>query len=311
MQLSPNSLIPVSYTTSIPGDTTLYFVQAVLRDTQSGKTLQTLNLTNVSSTPNRYQGSFSPVSDPSGLGRAVDVTISVYTDSGHTTLSPNYQILQLNYVILQPWIQNFGMGGGMNIDYVKLQEMFDGSRVGNEEIGNEVARKVKRTKVDYDKIDEMVGSKMEKNRSSLSSELKGHATNLSKIMSDALSAVSGLREDHNKNVSDLGYRIKQIENKIENGQSVSSKEIGSIREGLKSLSSDVSSSAKSTLDKSTGEHSKKIEETMQKVVSEFQEYLHDNLSEKEIKIQYTPTSPKKEEKKTPQFAPEHIASLLH
>lgn len=310
MQLSPNSQIPVSYTTSLPGDVTLYFVQAVLRDTQSGKTLQTLNLTNVSSTPNRYQGLFNPVSDPSGLGRAVDITISVYTDSGHTTLSNNYQILQLNYTILQPWIQNLGTGGGMNIDYVKLQNMFDGSKVNNSEMGNELVKKISKNEIDYDRIGDMLDEKIETTRSSLSSEFGKHTDNLSKRVNDSLESVTQLHANHSKSISNVENKIQALERKISDGQSISSKEIKEIKSVLSDVGSSVISEAKSTMQDSTDTHQKTINDTIKKAITEFQEYLKDNLSEKEIKMVYNMAPEKREKEKQRGYAPEDILSLL-
>jgi hypothetical protein len=307
MQLSPNSQIPVSYTASIPNDVTVYFVQAVLRDTQSGTILQTLNLTNVSTTPNRYQGSFKPVSDPSGLGRAVDITISVYTDSGHTTLSQNYQILQLTYTILQPWIQNLGMGGGLNIDYDKLQQMFDGGKINNTEIGNEVARKVKRTKVDYDKIQETVSGASEKSRVSLSTEFKGHVDRLEKLLSEFSRQSETNSKGHTDKFSNLEERLNKIDSKIGEGNDLSSKERTSIRSELTKMLAD----AKTVMERSSGANSKKIETKIQEVMAEISDSLRDELGGKEITMSYGAMQPQKKEKeKKPLFSPEDISSLL-
>lgn len=307
MQLSPNSQIPVSYTASIPGDTTLYYVQAVLRDTQSGTTLQTLNLTNVSSTPNRYQGVFSAVSDPSGLGRPIDITITVYTDSGHTTPSFNYQILQLNYTILQPWIANLGMGGGMNIDYEKIQKMFDGKKIGNEEIGNEVARKI--PPVDYDRLSGDFTEATENARTALSKEFSGHAERLSGSVSEISRSTAEAREAHGKSVEAILSRMQTLEGKLGEGQKLSSKERNSVKSELSKLIQDI----KPALTQMSEASARRTEALIQKGLEEIKESLLENLKEgmmgKEIHLTYNSEKPQKKEK--PQYSPDDdVAALL-
>lgn len=124
MNLSPTQQIPVSYTVSDPNDTTLYYVRAVVRDTQSSTTLQSLNLTRVSSSPNRYVGLLNPVYDPSGLGRMIDVTITVYTDSGYTTPSQNYELVQNPHLVIQPWLPTLGTGG-VGFEYDKMAQLIE------------------------------------------------------------------------------------------------------------------------------------------------------------------------------------------
>lgn len=300
MQLSPNSVIPVSYTVSLPGDTTVYFVQAVLRDTQSGATLQTLNLANVSTTPNRYQGVFNPVSDPSGLGRAIDITISVYTDAGHTTLSLNYQVLQLNYVILQPWIQNLGMGGGMNIDYEKLQSMFDGAKVGNEEIGNEVARRIPRTKVDYGKIENYTITASEKTKTSLSSEIGKHMGILSKTLSDIKSNVA--LQSH---IKSLEARIQSLESKSLRGQDISFRIHSELKNELSSALSEFrQGQAKSYFSNMSNDHVNN--ERIKNAISDLSDYIHRHLKQANPSVGVE--TPKKKEKRG--NLGKHVASLI-
>lgn len=303
MQLSPNSLIPVSYTASIPGDTTVYFVQAVLRDTQSSNILQILNLKNVSSVPNRYTGNFIPVSDPSGLGRPIDITISVYTDSGHTTLSSNYQILQLNYTILQPWIQNLGMGGGLNIDYDKLQKMFDGAQVTNAEIGNE--KTPKRDRVNYKRLEKGTLGAHEAMRSAISEELKGHVTSLMSLMSDIAKGHGDVGTLVMDRFDKLEKTIGNINTNLDKGHRISQKERAEVKEELMRSITDF----KEEFGKTNKEGSKNSEEMLKKAIEDIQDYLGDNLSEKEIKMVYN-MAPQKREKEKNIFSPDHIGDLL-
>ena len=304
MPVSPNTAWPVAYETSIPGDTTLYYVRAILRDTASSTILQTLNLKNISSTPNRYVGQFSGVSDPSGMGRQVDVTISVYTDSGYTTLSPNYQIYQTAYTIIQPWIQNLGTGGGLNIDYDKLQKMFDGAKVTNAVIGNEKAPKVR---FNYKRVEDAMSGSSEGIRAALSDELQGHVKNLSGALSAISKASQEAQGAHGARLEALELRIAGLESRIGDGQRMSSKERSQVKNELLSAVKEFRQESKKYNDESP----KNSEKMLKKSFGEIQDYIESNLSEKEIKINYTPTTRKeKKEEEKPLFTAESVMSLL-
>lgn len=303
-QLSPNQQFAVSYSTTIPGDTTLYYVRAVLRDTQSSAILQTLNLANVSSVPNRYTGVFGGVSDPSGLGRPVDVTISVYTDPGYTTLSQNYQITQFNYVVLQPWIQNLGTGGGLNIDYDKLQKMFDGGHVTNAEIGNEKAPK--RERVNYRRLEEASLDSSEGARAALSEELKGHVGNVMKAITDIKRYHNETSQAHMARLDVLESRLNDFDGRTTKGQELSSRERLAMKTEFSSALKELREEAKNNGE----ELPKRMEERLSKISAEFQGYLADNLSEKEIKMVYN-MAPQKKEKEVPRgISLSDVQSLL-
>lgn len=198
MQLSPKSPIPTAWTASIPTDTTLYYVRAVLRDTASSATLQSLNLTRESSTPNRYVGTFNPVSDPSGLGRPVDITVSVYEDSAYTTLSVNYQILQTSYVVLQPFIANLGNGGGgSNISYEKIAAVVVEKLKGENTTGMD---EMSPEEIDYGRIESGFDGIARSNAErfpALAEEIKAHMTKTSEasrgpIMEELRRAIDGV-----------------------------------------------------------------------------------------------------------------------
>lgn len=301
MQISPLQALPVAYETSIPGDTTLYYVQAVLRDTASSAVLQALNLKNVSSTPNRYVGSFngSNLTDASGLGHAVDVTITVYTDSGYSVLSPNYQILQTSYMVLQPWINNLGMGGGLNIDYDKLQKMFDGKKMDNAEIGNELSRRI--PKFDYSKISEAT----ETSRSALSAELRGHVEALSKAFADAQVSSTSAYTAHNARFDALERRIQAFEGTMQRSSTLSSKERSQVKSELSKALKELREETR----KSFAEGNRRNGESLQKVSDELRDYLQETMSEKEIKINYAPASYKKGKEKPEPVSDEYLRLL--
>jgi hypothetical protein len=84
---------------------TTYYPQAVIRASVGNSIIETLNLSHDGN--GRYSALWLPPGDSSGLGYQIDMTINVYTDSGHITLSPNYSIENRVYVIKEE-NRNFG-----------------------------------------------------------------------------------------------------------------------------------------------------------------------------------------------------------
>lgn len=292
MQLSPKSAIPVSYTASIPGDTTLYYVQAVLRDTASSTVLQTLNLTRESATPNRYTGSFNPVSDPSGLGRPVDITISVYTDSGHTTLSSNYEILQLSYVVLQPFIANLGNGGGgSNVSYEKIAATVLAAMEGKktEDTAERVLggiRSMPKTEIDYERLERIAQQLGE--RSSADTASAGDTLRM-----EIKELISGLSTAHAQGTDATHERIDAIMTALGDSESRATDRHTDMRGHIADMFNDMQTS----LEKVPGQHRKDLEDKIADFAKDFQEYLRANLSEKEIRMVYNVTEPKKKNEK--------------
>lgn len=263
MQLSPKSAIPVSYTASIPGDTTLYYVQAVLRDTATSAILQTLNLTRQSVTPNRYVGSFNPVSDPSGLGRPVDVTISVFEDAGHTTLSTNYQILQLAYVVLQPFIANLGNGGGgSNVSYEKIAAtviaaLDTKSTKDAEKKLLEAIHAIPLAEFDYERMENTLS------QISLQSETR-QADRIAGTHRDLMGGIEGVKA-HAEEV--LGRHGETVVGRLDHIERV----LGSVEQVFKELVSEVEKSV-------TGEMKDSIGKEGERVVSKLIETIHSALA---------------------------------
>jgi hypothetical protein len=116
----------------MPGDSNTYYPVAILKDTLTGAIIQTINLTQDALFSQRYDGVFSGVPDPSGLGRFFDITIYVYTDAGHTTLSQNYMITQMNYRTFDflaqsgmGWVGSTGGAASIGTNYKRIEEMFE------------------------------------------------------------------------------------------------------------------------------------------------------------------------------------------
>ncbi len=120
MQIEPQYTLPLVYQLADPSDTGTYYVRAVLRNSLTGATLETKNL--VQGSGGRFTSSLLTPKDPTGQGLYVDVTITVYTDSGYSTVSDAYRRETTNYVIKRA-TPIFGGGGGADVDYDKIEKM--------------------------------------------------------------------------------------------------------------------------------------------------------------------------------------------
>lgn len=124
MQIEPQSTIPLVYLITDPLDTALYYIQAVIRDSSTGSILATKNLSRVGST-GRYTSSVQAPQDTLGQGRHIDVTISVYTDSGYSSYSDMYQIKIDKYMVKKATTNFFGGAGGVDVNYDKIRSIVD------------------------------------------------------------------------------------------------------------------------------------------------------------------------------------------
>lgn len=118
--LRPGETFYAVWQVSDPSDTTAYFPQLIVRNSNTGTTLNTVNLT---STDNkRYTGNFVVPQDSSGLGTFIDAALTVYTDSARTTVSTNYQVEGRQYLVQARNVaQSYGGGGnyGLTADEVR------------------------------------------------------------------------------------------------------------------------------------------------------------------------------------------------
>lgn len=138
MQIRPNSTFPIVYVISDPSDSNTYYVRSVIRNSATGaiiriSNLNYVNLTVDSGNSRRFSKSILAPADSSGAGFFIDVTTTVYTDSGYTVKSDAYQEDNAKYLVLEPWSPALGTGGGgwtgksegssVGIDYEKLKEI--------------------------------------------------------------------------------------------------------------------------------------------------------------------------------------------
>lgn len=120
---SPGATRYPVYQISNPQDLgTLYYIQVVVQRASDLSTVVILDL--VAQGNGLYGGvAYQIPQDPSGQGYELFETISVYTDSGYTTLSPNYEIVNTP-IDVGTQISNSilgGAGGGGSYDLTDYQ----------------------------------------------------------------------------------------------------------------------------------------------------------------------------------------------
>lgn len=119
IQLQPKQIFTVVRQIADPTDTTTYYVKAIIRKSVDGSILDTIELTDQGD--QRFTGNWQVVEDSSGEGYLVDVTTIVYTDSGYTSVSPNYTKDNNTYLVQVRWSAVFGGGGGGGLDLTPNQ----------------------------------------------------------------------------------------------------------------------------------------------------------------------------------------------
>lgn len=122
IQIRPSSTFPIVRQIANPTDATTYYVQAVVRDSVSGVTLDTVNL--VDQGNQRFTYNYSAPQDGSGFGRYIDVTTTVYSDSEYTTRTGIYADENQTYVVKEYTGNLGGAGsGGSDINYKKIRAL--------------------------------------------------------------------------------------------------------------------------------------------------------------------------------------------
>jgi len=125
MNILPQSTLQIVRQLSDPTDVGTNYVRAVVRNSATNATLGTVNLTDEGS--QRFTGTFQTPPDASGRGYYVDITTTVYTDSGYTTTNTDYSIETYTYHVFEE-ARHFG-GGGAEVNYDKVR------RIVQEELG--------------------------------------------------------------------------------------------------------------------------------------------------------------------------------
>jgi hypothetical protein len=126
LQISPQETFPIVYKLSDPNETDTYYVRAVVRNSVTGAIIKIngANFVNLTDrTSGRFSTSVQAPHDASGLGFYIDVTITVYSDSGYTTKNQKYADV-LDCYLVQARVNSSSLGGGgLGFDYKKLKEI--------------------------------------------------------------------------------------------------------------------------------------------------------------------------------------------
>lgn len=126
MQVAPNQISPgenfdIFYFLRNHTDATTYYVQAKVYDIRTWVLLQTVNLTQATTNSRLFTKTVQAPADSSGTGRNIVAIATVYTDSGYTTKSTDYEE-QENYFLVKTILPILGSGG---IDYRTVRELMD------------------------------------------------------------------------------------------------------------------------------------------------------------------------------------------
>lgn len=127
MQIVPGQRVQLTYLVPNFADETLYYPQAVVKNTQTGAVVATVNLTQDANQHIRYTGSFVAPADSIGLGYFMDSVCIPYTDSGYSMPSALYGAALTEFFAYQ-LPSTFSGGGGSDVifDYKKMEEILDG-----------------------------------------------------------------------------------------------------------------------------------------------------------------------------------------
>lgn len=125
LQINPAEIITVNRILKDPNDTETNYVRAVVYNADTRAVLETLNLTDNGS--RWFSKTYTaPYDNPYMRGRRIIIITTVYTNSGYTTVNPNYNQESEEYLIQERWnpATNAGLGGGgVDIDYKEVRKI--------------------------------------------------------------------------------------------------------------------------------------------------------------------------------------------
>lgn len=120
-QISPGEPFDIFYFVRNHTDATTYYVQAKVYDVKTGELLATHALTQSPVNARLYSKTIDAPPDPVGYGRNIVAIATVYTDSGFSSKSENYEE-QEQYYLVKSVLPFAGVGGG-GIDPHTLREI--------------------------------------------------------------------------------------------------------------------------------------------------------------------------------------------
>src|SRR5437763_9581681 len=118
-QISPGENFDIFYFIRNHTDGTTYYIQAVLYDVRTGAVLLTVSLTQSPTNTRLFSTTVQAPADSTGIGRNIVAIATVYTDSGYTTKSTDYEEQEQYYLIraIAPVV------GGGGVDPRTLREI--------------------------------------------------------------------------------------------------------------------------------------------------------------------------------------------
>ena len=175
-------------------DSGTYYVKAVIRNSRTGDTITSLNLTDQGS--RRFTRNWQ-VPEFNGDMMFVDITTTVYTDSGYTTKSSNYGE-EVKTIQIERRRAGHTGGGAASVDYKKVKQIVKDCIA--EIQMPEIPEQIKPENFDYDRIANEVSAAVIVMREAVSMIpaqvesilAKTVSPELQKAASELLSAVNGI-----------------------------------------------------------------------------------------------------------------------
>jgi hypothetical protein len=119
LQLNPSTDFPIVRVLTNPADVTGYYVRAIIKNSLLQTVIATVNLTDLGD--GYFKGTWHT---PSSEGIYVDITTKVYSDAGYSVASEVYGSENNQYLCATRWgLQFGGGGGGESVSYKKIDEI--------------------------------------------------------------------------------------------------------------------------------------------------------------------------------------------
>jgi hypothetical protein len=242
MILNPGEKFVIARQLDDPLDTATYYVRAYIRKTSDDSLIATVDLTDKGDQRFRGEWPVAQYNDPT----YITITTKCFTNAGYTTESDVYRRNEEMYLIQQRWNMAFGGGGGgADVDYKRIKEIVEKIIVEKialikmpvPEIKNITKYNTVREKFEIDlspitkQIKELsneiqiIKNKKDKdvNFAPVASDIKQLGLLITKVIkdqpqvdfSDILMAINSLSRVITDNNSNLGEKVKKIENNTE------------------------------------------------------------------------------------------------
>lgn len=224
MQIEPQTPLALVYKIEDPSlFTNTYYVRAKIRDSYTGSLIESINLTR-SSDGSRYTSQTNSPADPSGLGRLIDVTISVYSDSGYTTYASEGFAERIERFLVRTQQHFFGgvSGGSSDIDYDRIEKILE----------KVVTVKVDTPRINFSEVNTLLNflidlvEKLDKKISLLPTETKSDYTpiisNINSIGEKIIKAFPKIEKPEKIDLSPISESLIALSEKISESEQVHS-----------------------------------------------------------------------------------------